>query len=113
MYENDVLKIIRFEKFNNIWVPVERDLSLSGIGRFGPHKQNYHIKQTDIVLNPDGNTFGLFVPDDILDGSKVAIIYSPKDYIKKPLRWQGGKVIDLSGMAVADFTVIKQENPKN
>jgi hypothetical protein len=110
------IKNVRFEKINNIWVPVEWDFSNSAnyaikilpTGR-QISKGNKHFKITEIKINPEKEAFGPFVPDDVLDGSIVHVADSPKGNLTMGYWWRKGTVVDKSGKVIMDFTSKKQE----
>ncbi len=116
--ENDTsfsfLKNVRFKKIGDLWVPIEADVSN------GRHKLNSrfnnttrsHYKITEIELNPDHDTLGSFVPDDILNGAKVrlfegnALVRIPGSYT-----WQDRQVVDENGRKV-DLEKVKAKSKK-
>ncbi|HUU17693.1 MAG TPA: hypothetical protein VMW72_11125 [Sedimentisphaerales bacterium] len=82
------LKNVRFEKIDDAWVPMEADI---GIIMEGPtYIQDIKVKhqRTEVILNPDHDTLGSFIPD-IENGTKVYIEGAPGiTYI-----WQDGKPV--------------------
>lgn len=81
---------VRFEKIDDIWVPMEVDLKYNGNYAHGYFsKSKSHVKRTEVILNPDHDALGSFVPDDIENGSKVYVVQVPGiTYI-----WQDGELI--------------------
>ena len=89
------LKNVRFKKIDDLWVPIEADMGNSRIIYTGKFyiASKMHVKITDIVLNPDHDALGSFLPDDIPNG---AIIFAHgARYI-----WQDGKLVDEKGRRV-------------
>ena len=66
-----LLKNVRFEKIDEVWVPVEADMKQYQDDRISIIQ--WHHKRTKMTLNPDHNALGSFVPDDIPEGTKVTI----------------------------------------
>ena len=66
-----LLKNVRFEKTEEVWVPVEADMKQYQDDQISVIK--WHHKRTKMILNPDHNALGSFVPDDIPEGTKVTI----------------------------------------
>jgi hypothetical protein len=102
------LENVRFEKFDDVWVPVEADIRSHRVlradrGSFG--KAKTHIKITGVTLNPDHDALGSFLPDDIRDGAMVGIVEIPKI----TYTWQDGKVVDEKGREV-DYKAKAKEN---
>ncbi|MCX5636535.1 MAG: hypothetical protein NTX52_02430 [Planctomycetota bacterium] len=83
------LKNVRFEKINDIWVPMEADYENTKTytnGRIITTRM--HDKRTYIDCAPDFEAVGAFVPD-IPDGSRVFLEYAPGiRYV-----WQNGKPV--------------------
>jgi len=98
------LKNVRFEKIGDYWVPMEYDYFGSGNIQ-GQVNEKSHHKFTDVILNPENNAFGLFAPEDILDGTRVTVMHIPN----KKLGWLSGKVVDIDKNIVIDFTDKKTE----
>jgi len=82
------LKNVRFEQIDAVWVPIEADMQQTG-GSQGKTTK-WHHKRTEMVLNPDHNTLGSFVADDIPDGTKVIF---PGRFDKTTYVWQDGKPV--------------------
>lgn len=84
--------VSRFEKFQEVWVPMEVERSLEVEG-----KDNYavkvHIQCTSFRLAPDHDALRSFRPDDVTNGSIVEII--GRDGVR--YRWQDGKLIPERG----------------
>ena len=86
------IKDVRFEKIDGVWVPVEADMGNSRIVKDGRFyiSSRMHVKITDIVLNPDHDALGSFLPDDILDGAEVRV----KQDLNMAYTWQDGKPVE-------------------
>ena len=85
------LKNIRFQKINNVWIPIEGDRKINqtyGTGSFW--RSSGHIKRTEVIINPDHEALGSFVPDDIRNGAYVKIMDFP---IKPHNMWRDGKFV--------------------
>ena len=90
---------VRFEKINDIWIPMEADFQDTQAFANGRVQTfNRHHTRTEITLNPDFSKLNAFVPDDIQEGTKVHIIgVSGIAY-----RWLDGKpVADVDDYVVA------------
>jgi len=101
------LDTVRFEKVDDIWVPMEAN---SGCDRVMPQgffvKEDYHYKRTQIILNSDHDKLGSFA-DPILEdpnndpelrnGTRVRLNNLPIQYT-----WQDGKVVNDKGNVVFD-----------
>jgi hypothetical protein len=106
--ENDSASVflsnVRFEKVDDIWIPVEADF---GSERYNLFTQREHYKITKFLLNPDHEALRSFMPDDIPDGSTVRISDAKStDYIPIKYTWQDGKVVDGYGHEV-DIETLK------
>jgi hypothetical protein len=96
-----LLKNVRFEKIEDVWVPMEADLAY-GSTYYDDNsfdRSKIHQKITEIILNPDHDALGSFVPDDIPDGATVYIKGIPR---KTKHTWQNGQVVDENGRVVFD-----------
>jgi len=67
-----LLKNVRFEKTDDVWVPVEADMKQYQDDHISIIK--WHHKRTKMTLNPDHNALGSFVPDDIPEGTKEKLL---------------------------------------
>jgi hypothetical protein len=84
------LENIRFEKINEVWVPIEADIKISRTLSKGDFYQSIsHHKRTEVTLNPDFESLGLFAPDDIENGAEVLVL----DVTGISYTWQDGKLI--------------------
>ena len=84
------IKNVHFEKIDDVWVPVEADIVKHFTRPNGDFtKQKLHCKRTEIILNPDHDALGSFLPTDIPNGARVSIagIHNIR-YI-----WQDGELI--------------------
>lgn len=100
-----VFKNVRFQQFDNVWVPVAADMEDRFVYPNGQYTNDtYHIVMKETALNPDHDNLGSFLPDDIKDGSTVLFIdgVHVRDHT-----WQGGQVLDKSGLVVLDCRQIK------
>lgn len=86
----EVIENVRFEQIDGVWVPMEADLKYDGNYAHGYFsKSETHIKRTEVILNPDHDALGSFVPDDIENGSKVRVVQVPG----VTYTWQDGELI--------------------
>jgi hypothetical protein len=89
------LENVRFRLVNDRWIPVEADVfeirETLPVGEGLQSKVHYKLK--DVILNPDHDSLGSFVPDDITDGSRVYL--NGGEY-----KWENGKVVDAQGRKV-------------
>ena len=80
-YMPNVISIrnVRFESIEGIWVPMEVDFRVDSKDFKGSNRSlvsNVHHKVTDLLLNPDHDALGSFVPD-IKNGTTVRILGVP------------------------------------
>jgi len=81
---------IRFEKINEVWVPIEADIKISRTFSDDNFYQSVsHHKRTEVSLNPDFESLGLFAPDDIENGAEVLLL----DVAGISYTWQDGELI--------------------
>jgi len=96
------LENVRFEKIDDVWTPIEADMRNSRIIDTGEFyiASEMHVKITDIdiVLNPDHDALGSFLPDDVKSGTIVILRGVPG--IK--YTWQDGQVVDKNGKVIMD-----------
>ena len=92
---------IRFEKFDDVWVPLELDVSIfNGSKKYDMYqKSKSHYRRTKVILDPNHNMLRSFVPD-IPDGW-VANIKGIKGFDENTeYTWQNGKLVDKAGRIV-------------
>lgn len=101
------LENVCFRLVNDRWIPVEADVfeirETLPVGEGLQSKVHYKLK--DVILNPDHDSLGSFVPGDINNGSKVYL--NDGEYT-----WQNGKVVDAQGRAIAWNEVHNEEKQK-
>ena len=93
---------VRFERPNNIWIPMECDFEhifVYSNGQTGTTKK--HLKRINIELNPDFEAADAFMMD-IPDGTRVYIRDIDGNYT-----WQDGQVVDKSGKVIMDCSMKK------
>jgi hypothetical protein len=61
---------VRFKKIQDVWVLMEADCKNDGEGINGKGWNKLHYKRTEVILNPDHEALGSFVPD-VEDGKEV------------------------------------------
>ncbi len=99
-----LLENVRFKKVDDVWVPVEADLAYGSTF----HGHNYfdnskiHHKATDIILNPDHDALGSFIPDDIPDGARVYLNNFNLKARKGKYTWRDGQVVNEKGKVILD-----------
>ena len=117
------LRNIRFQKIDNVWIPMEADRKINqtyGGGRFW--NSSGHIKRTEVIINPDHEALGSFVPDDIRNGAYVKIMDFPikphniwrdgKYVTSAHFIWRDGKCVDEDGREVDVDKLMKAESEK-
>jgi hypothetical protein len=91
------LSNVRFEKINDIWLPVEADYRREFEYINGDYEKSFvKIKKIEFVLNPDHDALGSFESDFIRDGARVRISGIP-DVI---YTWQNGNIVDKNGRVI-------------
>ena len=77
-YDSDTFSIrnVRFESKEDIWVPMEADFRIDSKGPNSAETIDIHHWVTDLLLNPDHDALGSFVPD-IENGTSVRIQEAP------------------------------------
>ncbi|MCX5638897.1 MAG: hypothetical protein NTX52_14570, partial [Planctomycetota bacterium] len=84
-----LLENVRFQKVDGAWIPVEADIYINRVAFNGSFKSRTHRKVTDVVLNPDHDALGSFVPDDIKNGAEVRIVTADGNlHYKEKYTWQ-------------------------
>jgi len=98
---------LQFEEIDGVWVPVEATHEYHRLYSYqgDSSRSQTHTKVTEILMNPDHDALGSFIPDDIPDGAKVHIVQFPSIQYT----WQDGKVIDKDGKVIMDSTGEKQD----
>lgn len=93
------LENVRFEKIDGVWVPMEADIFERQNAPKGFLESKKHHKRTEVILNPDHDALGSFVPDDVRNGSLVHIVGNDRiKYI-----WRDGEVVDANGKVIMSF----------
>ncbi len=98
----EYLKNVRFEKIDDVWVPVEADSGQDLRSARGDISTgDYHYKRTKIILNPDHDELDSFVDPlenpkndpELKNGTRVLKNYLPIEYT-----WQdGGLIANIDG----------------
>ena len=102
------LKKVRFKLIGGIWLTVEGTKEANTTnGRGGRLYTREDIKRPEITLNPDPNALGLFLPDDIINGTEVWL--PPINSVN--YTWQDGEVVDANGRKV-DFEKLNKKATK-
>jgi hypothetical protein len=90
----------RFEKIGDLWVPMEADIESSNKRFNGTYNTSQHVRRAEVLLDPDHEKLGSFVPDDIPDGAIATIIAPSGKYIPIKYTWQDGRLIPNTDEAV-------------
>ena len=123
----DYLEILRFEKFKDVWVPMEARLEFGYFfgGTYGLYRETQHIRCTEVIPDPDHEAMRSFYPDEIPGGAEIRRIsfsgYIPdqKDFVNYGFRWQPGakSVVNREGRLVSNnpnknvLPIVKVLNP--
>jgi len=97
-----------FRKIDGVWVPVKASMKYNyklPDGGYSNEEIDYEV--TSISINPDHDTLGSFLTDDIRDGAKALLKEAPGAKGAKYV-WQGGTVVDADGKKV-DLEKISEE----
>ncbi len=79
------LRNVRLQKIDDTWVPMEADMEQLD----GQRGVKWHHRRIELILNPDHDALGSFVPDDIPDATKAIMVSQPTaDYV-----WHKGKPV--------------------
>jgi hypothetical protein len=74
---------VRFEMIDDLWLAMEADIRSHRIfdakGTFS--RSRSHVRLTEVILNPDHEALGSFVPNDIRDGAKIIAFVDLNDGI--------------------------------
>jgi hypothetical protein len=101
-----ILENVRFEKISNTWFPMEADtVAIVNHANGDFVKTKTHHKRTELILNPDHEAMGSFVPD-IPNGPNVRIV--GLDSKSGKYTWRDGAVVDANGNKV-DLEKISKE----
>lgn len=96
-------EVTRFEKVDNVWVPVEGSMKQDRTYPKGNENWTTSFRATEIVLNPDFDALHSFEPNDIPNGTLVMIPH----ITGVQFTWQDGKVIDKYGTVFMDCNLKK------
>jgi len=107
-YDYDIsMRNVRFESKEGVWVPMEADFQVEyykGPNRELPIRLHHH-KITELLLNPDHDALGSFVPD-IENGTRVKIREVPG--IK--YTWQNGEIVsDIDEYVINEIDKMTKE----
>jgi len=96
------IRNVRFESIEGIWVPMEADFLIYSKGSSAKGSNiasvmNVHHRVTELLLNPDHNALGSFVPD-IENGTEVRILDVPGI----TYTWQDGELVSQVDEYVID-----------
>ena len=103
------LKNVRFQKFGNVWMPVEADWGYQT--KFINNcfsRADYHHKIVEFTLSPDHKLLRSFETDEIRNGTGILVIGAKG----KTCTWQDGKVVDKDGREVDVDKLIRAESEK-
>jgi len=101
---------VQYKKIGDTWLPQKTEMQTKKKGWGGNYFESVvKCNFTQITLNPDHDSLGSFVPDDIMNGATVYIEGIP---YKIKYTWQDGKVVDEDGREVDVDKLIKAESEK-
>jgi len=84
------LENVRFEKIDDVWIPVEADEGGGRKNRLGGYSNTMtHVKRTEFILNPDHDALGSFLPTDLRNGAQVNL----SDVSNITYRWYDGELV--------------------
>lgn len=94
------IRNVRFEKIDGVWIPMEANIVKNFTRPNGDFtKQKIRCKRTEIILNPDHDRLGSFLPTDIPNKAQVSVYpITNTRYI-----WQDGEVLDADGKVIMSF----------
>ncbi|MBW8039285.1 MAG: outer membrane lipoprotein-sorting protein [Planctomycetes bacterium] len=106
---DELYEVLRFQKIEDSWFPLEYKTKTETRmrGNLGTFERNAKI--THIVLDPDHDALGSFLPDDVPNGSVVRLLSLPPSM---KFVWQDGVVVDKDGRKVDVGKLIKAESEK-
>jgi hypothetical protein len=86
---------VRFEKIDDVWVPVESDRFFDiKYNRLDSWKMKQHYKVLQMTLKPDFDKLNAFSTDDIRNGARVYISEENSNELRKgKFVWQDGKIV--------------------
>ena len=97
-----------FRKIDGVWVPVKASMKYNyNLPKEGYSKEEINYEITSISINPDHDTLGSFLTDDIRDGARALL----KEVQGGKYVWQDGTVVDAEGKKV-DLEKIHKEMKK-
>lgn len=107
-YSYFILNSIQYKKIGDTWLPQKTEWHRKRKALGGKYFEGVtNCTFTQITLNPDHDSLGSFVPDDIMNGARVYIVGIP---VKIKYTWQDVKVVDKDGREVDVDKLIKAES---
>ena len=98
-YSSFRINSIKYKKIGDVWAPQECE---SETKRHSPDNGYFQSKSkrefTEILLDPDHDALGSFVPDDIVNGANVNIVGE----VGKRYTWQNGELIPVKNKTTED-----------
>ncbi|MHC4397410.1 MAG: hypothetical protein ACYS1A_17355 [Planctomycetota bacterium] len=82
------LRNVRFEQIDGVWVPMKADIEQIKTTNGKTSTTKWYHERTEMILNPNHDTLGSFVADDIPEGTKVSIAGDQCKY-----KWQNGQPV--------------------
>ena len=108
-YSYFILNSVQYKKNGDTWLPQKAEWQVKRKALGGKYFEGEtNCNFTKITLDPDHDSLGSFVPDDIMNGAAVYIRGVPR--IK--YTWQDGKCVDEDGRGVDLDELIKAESEK-
>ncbi len=85
----ELFEVLEFQKIEDVWFPKTCKIKQANQPNDYHATEEKEISFSRIILNPDHDALGPFLPDDIPDGTKALLGAFPPD---KEFIWQDGKV---------------------
>ncbi len=94
---NELYEVLEFEKVGEAWCP--KICKIANKTESPDYQSSYerNLTYSMIMLNPDHDALGSFLPDDIPAGTTVLLRAFP---LSMKFVWQDGKVVDKAGKVV-------------
>ena len=97
------LNYMQYKKEGDTWVPQKSESQINGKTSGGYFESVSKCNFTEVILDPDHEALGSFVPDDIQNGARVRISgANGRTFAKSKYTWQDGKVVDDKGQVIFD-----------
>ncbi len=94
-----LFEVVEFEKVGEVWLPKTSKMKRVSHSNDIHTNEECEISFTQIILDPDHEKLGSFLPDDIPNGTQVWFRALPPS---ETFIFQDGKVIDVDGKIIMD-----------